>query len=126
MKAIKFVILFCLICSTGSLSFALYAEKGWLRSQKSALAVSSTTTAVDEVKQRFISLDEKMKLKFVDDFLENLGHRDKTISSSVNSSFEMTQTATYAVLAFNSLAAICTIFLLVKNSRLQTKLESEK
>jgi hypothetical protein len=98
MKAMKFTILLCLVCSTALMAFALWAEIGWLKSQKDALAVSSTTTAVDEIKQRFTSLDEKTKLKFFDDFLKNLGVRDKSISNSVNSSFEMTQNVAYGIL----------------------------
>ena len=113
MKAMKFTVLFCLICSTALIAYALWAERGWLRSQKDALAVSSTTTAVDEVKQRFTSLDEKTKLKFFDDFLKNLGVRDKSISNSVNSSFEMTQNVAYGIFAFNSLAVFCVIYLLI-------------
>jgi hypothetical protein len=114
MKITKFVILFCLICSSVFLAFALYVEKGWLKSQKNVLAVSSTATDLNEVRQRFVSLDEKTKLKFFDDFLSQLGNRDVSISNSINSSFEMTQTAVNAVLGFNFLAAFCVVYLFVK------------
>lgn len=114
MKITKFMILFCLLCSTIFITFAFWVERDWLNSQKNALAVSSTPTAVDEVKQRFRSLDEETKLKFFDDFLKNLSNRDKSISNSINSSFEMTKTVSYTVFAFNALAAICVIYLLWK------------
>jgi len=113
MKAVKIVILFCLACSTAFSLFALWSETGWLENQKSALAVSSTPAEVQSVQQHYNSLDENTRTRFFGDFLTHLGVRDRSISASVNSSFQMTKTMIYVVISFNGLAAFCVIYLLV-------------
>ena len=110
----KFAILLCLVCSSGFLAFALWAEGGWLKTQKSALAVSSTPAALESVQRHFESLDENSRIIFFSDFLKHLGVRDRSISASIISSFEMTRAMTYVVFSFNGIAAFCVICLLVK------------
>ena len=114
MKTMKFVILFCLACSTAFLIFDLYAEGGWLKTQKSALAVSSTSTRAKIIQNEFALADSNGKTKIFDDFVKHIQNRDQSISNSINSSFEMTQWAANAVFTFNALAAICVVYLLIK------------
>jgi hypothetical protein len=117
MKLIKFIILLCLICSTGLSLFALYAEQGWVRTQKNSLALSSTTTTVDGIKQRFISLDEAGKTKFLNEFLINVGNQDKSISNSIDHTFIMTKYIVKFELVFNALIAFCVICLPINEKK---------
>jgi hypothetical protein len=55
----KFVILFCLTCSTVYLGFALFAEKDSLKTEKDII-----TVPVDDIKQDFASVNENNKTKY--------------------------------------------------------------
>jgi Na+/H+-dicarboxylate symporter len=72
---------------------------------------------VNNVNQQFASFDKKNKDKFFGNFVEHLGEREKSVSNLIESSHEVTQTVVYLVLALNSLAAFCVIYLFSKNKK---------
>jgi hypothetical protein len=117
MKLIKYIILLCLVCSAGLSLFALYAEEGWVRTQKNSLALASTTTTVNGINEHFISLDEAGKTKFFDDFLINIGNQDESISNSIDRTFTMTKYIVKFGLIFNALIAFCVACLLVNEKK---------
>jgi hypothetical protein len=113
MKTVKYMILFCLACSTAGLTFDLHVEEVWLKSQKNALAATATAAKAEKMKQQFASADENGKTMLFDDFVKHIQNRDNLISSSIVSSFHVAQDAARATYAFNFLAAICVFYLLV-------------
>jgi hypothetical protein len=113
MKAIKIVILACLVCSAGFSLLALWAETGWLESPKNALADSSMPTAIQNVQRQYDSLDKQSRTGFFYRLLMQQGIRDRSILASVKSSFVMTKITSDGILLFNGLAAAGVIYLLV-------------
>jgi hypothetical protein len=112
MKAVKFMILFCLACSTAGLTFDLRVAEGWFKSQRNALAAAATSAQAKNMEQEFASADENGKTRIFDDFAKHIQNRDELISDSIDSSFRVTQDAARATYAFNFLAAICVFYLL--------------
>jgi hypothetical protein len=122
MKTVKYMILFCLACSTAGLTFDLHVEEVWLKSQKNALASAATSAKAEKMKQQFASADENGKTMIFDDFVKHIQDRDSLISSSIVSSFYVAQDAARATYAFNFLAAICVFYLLAdKRASVQKK-----
>jgi hypothetical protein len=121
MKAIKIVILVCLVCSAGFSLLALWVVTGWLETPKNALADSSMPTAIQNVQRQYDSLDEQSRTGFFYRLLTQEGIRDSSILASVKQSSAMTKITSDGVLLFNGLAAAGVIYLLVGQKKQPTE-----
>jgi hypothetical protein len=99
------------------LLLAIHGESKTTKTEMHGLDLYSTPSQVDILKQHFTSLDEASRVKFFSDFIDHLGKQDKSLSTLIGITFSTTQYMVMSVFGFNTITAICLIYLLIKDKR---------